>query len=74
MALLYAAKHKLDKFNIYLDEAGATDVEELVTVCRKLKRDGKLDFVIVDYLQLLTTTKDLPTVLMKYLRFLANSN
>lgn len=57
MALLYAAKHKLDKFNIYLDEAGATDVEELVTVCRKLKRDGKLDFVIVDYLQLLTTTK-----------------
>jgi replicative DNA helicase len=57
MLLLYAAKNTLDKFNIYLDEAGATDVEELVTVCRKLKRDGKLDLVIIDYLQLLTTSK-----------------
>jgi len=54
MAALYAAKTKLDRFNIYLDEAGATDVEELVTVCRKLKRDGKLDLIIIDYLQLLT--------------------
>lgn len=57
MAALYAAKNKLDKFNIYLDEAGATDVEELITVCRKLKRDKKLDLVVVDYLQLLTTTR-----------------
>jgi len=57
MAALYAAKSKLDKFNIYLDEAGATDVEEVVTVCRKLKRDNKLDFVVIDYLQLLTTSR-----------------
>ena len=57
MASLYAAKTKLDRFNLYLDEAGATDVEELVTVCRKLKRDGKLDLVIIDYLQLLTTRR-----------------
>lgn len=57
MAVLYAAKTKIDRFNIYLDEAGATDVEELITVCRKLKRDGKLDFVVVDYLQLLSTTR-----------------
>lgn len=57
MAQLYIAKTKIDKFNIYLDEAGATDVEELVTVCRKLKRDQKLDFIIVDYLQLLTTVR-----------------
>jgi len=56
-ASLSIAKLKLDKFNIYLDDAGATDVEEVVTVCRKLKREGKLDFVIIDYLQLLTTTK-----------------
>ena len=55
MAALYAAKTKLDRFNIYLDEAGVTDIEELITVCRKLKREGKLDLVIVDYLQLLTT-------------------
>lgn len=57
MALLYAAKHKLDKFNLYFGESGATDVEELVAVCRRLKREGKLDFIIVDYLQLLTTSK-----------------
>jgi replicative DNA helicase len=57
MTQLYAAKAKLDSFNIYMDEAGATDVEELVTVCRKLHREGKLDFVIVDYLQLLSTNK-----------------
>lgn len=54
---LYMAKTKLDRFNIYLDEAGATDVEEVVSVCRKLKRENKLDFIVVDYLQLLTTTK-----------------
>lgn len=56
-AKLNVAKVKLDKFNIYLDDAGASDVEEVITVCRKLKRENKLDFVIVDYLQLLTTTK-----------------
>lgn len=57
MASLYAAKTKIDRFNIYLDEAGATDIDEVVTVCRKLRRDNKLDFVIIDYLQLLTTTR-----------------
>lgn len=56
-ARLNLAKVKLDKFNIYLDEAGATDIDEVVTVCRKLKRDNKLDFIIIDYLQLLTTTR-----------------
>ena len=50
-------KLALDKYNIYLDEAGATDVDEVLTVCRKLKREGKLDFIIIDYLQLLTTTR-----------------
>lgn len=57
MALLFAAKHKLDKFNLFFGEAGKTDVEEIVAVCRRMKREGKLDFVIVDYLQLLSTTK-----------------
>jgi replicative DNA helicase len=57
MSQLYAAKTKIDKFHLYLDEAGATDIEELITVCRKLKRDNKLDFVVVDYLQLLTTKR-----------------
>lgn len=56
-ARLNVAKVKLDKFNIYLDEAGATNVEDVATICRKLRREGKLDFVIIDYLQLLTTTK-----------------
>jgi replicative DNA helicase len=57
MAALYTAKNKLDRFNMYLDETGSTGVEELITVCRKLKRDNKLDFVIIDYLQLLSTIK-----------------
>ena len=57
MKKLLAAKYKLDRFNMYLDEAGATDIDEVVTVCRKLKRDGKLDFIIIDYLQLITTKR-----------------
>lgn len=57
MFALFAAKNKLDTYNIYLDEAGATDIDEVVAVCRKLKREGKLNFVIIDYLQLLTTTR-----------------
>ena len=42
------AKHKLDKLHIYLMKQ-ATDVEELVTVCRKLN-------VQLDFLSLTTAT------------------
>jgi len=56
-AKLNVAKIKLDKYNIYLDDAGATDIDEIITVCRKLKRDSKLDLIIIDYLQLITTTR-----------------
>lgn len=52
MAVLFAAKQKIDKFNLYLDESSNTEIGEIAAQCRKLKRNNKLDLVIVDYLQL----------------------
>lgn len=44
----------LKRLNIYFDDTSSTSVSDVYTKCRQLKQDGKLDFVIIDYLQLLT--------------------
>jgi replicative DNA helicase len=51
---LSISKQILGKYNLYLDESNATDINEIKAKARKLKQDGKLDFVIVDYLQLIS--------------------
>lgn len=52
-AMLLAAKQKISKFSLYLDESNTTDLNEIRAKCKKLKRENKLDLIIVDYLQLL---------------------
>jgi replicative DNA helicase len=46
----------LSRMNIYFDDASTSNVGEVYTKCRQLKQEGNLDFVVIDYLQLLTGT------------------
>ena len=53
MVALLAAKASVDKLNLYLDETSNNNLNEIKTKCLKLKREGKLDLIIIDYLQLI---------------------
>ena len=55
---LLAGRAALNDLNIYLDETTTNNMEDIKIQCRKLSREGKLDFIIVDYLQLMATSKD----------------
>ncbi|HEY8445023.1 MAG TPA: replicative DNA helicase, partial [Bacilli bacterium] len=53
MSQLLVAKATIDKFNLYLDETSNTNLNDIKAKCLKLKREGLLDLIIVDYLQLI---------------------
>lgn len=51
---LWQAKKMLEDSNLYIDDTADTTVEQIMSKCRRLKQlKGRLDFVIIDYLQLL---------------------
>jgi len=50
---LYAAKEKLAKAQIYVDEGFSKTPADIVSKCRRLKREKGLDLVMIDYLQLM---------------------
>lgn len=54
---LLGGRIMLDSLNIYLDVTASTNVDDLKVQCRKLRREGKLDFIVIDYLQLLSVHK-----------------
>ena len=54
---LAEAKAKLDKSKIYIYDSAQTTPMELLSRCRRLKREQGLDLVMIDYLQLMTTGK-----------------
>ena len=56
MTKLLSARAELDDLNFYIDETSTNNLEDIKIKCRKLKRNGKLDFVVIDYLQLLTAS------------------
>jgi replicative DNA helicase len=56
MTRVLAAKARLDDSNLYIDEGINGNLEDVKVKCRKLKREGKLDLIIIDYLQLLSLT------------------
>tara|TARA_B100000959_G_scaffold226757_1_gene241457 strand:- start:41 stop:880 length:840 start_codon:yes stop_codon:yes gene_type:complete len=43
------------KATVYIDDSSSPSLSEIRAKARRLKRDGKLDIIIIDYLQLLTT-------------------
>ncbi len=55
MRLLMQAKTTINKFPLYIDQALTTSLRDIKSRCQKLKREGHLDFIIIDYLQLLNS-------------------
>ncbi len=51
------AINSLDGINLMFDDSGSTTVQDVRSICRKKKSEDKLDFVVVDYLQLLSTAQ-----------------
>ncbi|MDR4968460.1 MAG: replicative DNA helicase, partial [Acholeplasmataceae bacterium] len=50
---LEGGMQSLSKLNISFDDSSAVTVAEIRAKCRKLSQEGKLDFVVIDYLQLI---------------------
>ena len=44
---------KLSQLNLYFDDSSDSTIAKIRAKCRKLKSDSSLDFVIIDYLQLI---------------------
>ena len=55
LILLGLARQELANTNLYFDETSSNNLSDIRTKCRQLKNEGKLDFVVIDYLQLITT-------------------
>jgi replicative DNA helicase len=49
---------KLAKAKIYIDDQPGNSIVRMKALCRRLKAEKGLDFIIVDYLQLMTTSKN----------------
>jgi replicative DNA helicase len=52
---LFYAKSKLDESKIYIDDSSLTTPVEILSKCRRLKRERGLDLVMIDYLQLMSS-------------------
>jgi replicative DNA helicase len=49
---------KLSKAKIYIDDQAGNSIVRMKALARRLKAEKGLDFVVVDYLQLMTTSKN----------------
>lgn len=47
------ACNKLDTLNLYFDDSSDSSIASIRAKCRKLKTDVGLDFIVIDYLQLI---------------------
>ncbi len=54
---LYAARDELTQANLYIDESGNITPAEILSKCRALKHSTGLDFIMIDYLQLMQSGK-----------------
>lgn len=54
---LYSARDELGRTGMYIDESGDITPAEILSKCRALKHSVGLDFVMIDYLQLMQSGK-----------------
>ena len=59
MRLLMQAKTSINKFPLYIDQSFTTNLRDIKSKCLKLKKEGHLDFIVIDYLQLLRSGENL---------------
>ena len=57
MLQLTGAQAEVNKLNLYLDVECNTNLDDIRAKCTALKREKKLDLIVVDYLQLVTDDK-----------------
>ena len=57
-ALLRDAMDKLAKAKIYIDDQAGNSIVKMKALARRLKAEKGIDMIIVDYLQLMTTSKN----------------
>lgn len=50
---LWKAKDKLDKAEIYIDDNAMNTPSQILSKCRKLKREKGLDLIVIDYIGLM---------------------
>ena len=55
LLLLSLAKEELKRYNLYFDVSSSSNIADIITKCRQLHQAGKLDFVVIDYLQLINS-------------------
>lgn len=63
---LFGGRLSLDSKHLYIDETLTNSLEDIKLQCRKLKRENNLDFIVIDYLQLLTLTNNSKKQLTRY--------
>lgn len=51
---LNAAASILSRLNIFIDDSSVVTMTDIFAKCRKLKSEGTLDIIIIDYIQLIT--------------------
>lgn len=59
MRLLMQARTTINKFPLYIDQSMTSNLRDIKSKCLKLKKEEHLDFIIIDYLQLLTSGENL---------------
>ncbi len=52
---LWKAHKKLSQCKIYIDDSSLNHPSQILSKCRKLKRERGLDLIMIDYLQLMTS-------------------
>ncbi len=53
---LYLVQDKIEKINLFIDDSATIKLSEIVWKAKRLKNKGKLDLIIIDYLQLIPLT------------------
>ena len=51
---LLQAKNKFDSANIYIDDSSLNTPMQILSKCRRLKKEKGLDLIMIDYLQLMS--------------------
>ena len=61
-AKLYGAQARFSDTRLYIDETGSVTPAEILSKCRQLKHTVGLDFVMIDYLQLMHSGKNIDNI------------
>lgn len=61
-AKLYGAQNRFAENKLFVDESGSATPAEVLSKCRALKRTEGLDFIMIDYLQLMHSGKNIDNI------------